>query len=633
MNLLWLLVLLVSTTSGEEKSKADKLLIAAEARLDQGSIEDRRIALGYLSEARRLEPDRADIALAYARALDAASFLDEAQGEFRRAWELDPRNPEAYAGLERSYRNEWLRTFDAAMLDSALVFGERLVRIRPFSVDAWSRLVPLWIERGNPARATEATEKAMQYAKQRPEPLLAYGSLMWRTGESARADSAFQAALPKLSPDVRAWFTDPSRAGFEADAANFGELNPRAQAAWADSFWRGLDPDPFTPESEARLEYWSRCAQAVLLFWDARTGLDSRADLYVRYGRPGIVEYNPMGVPLEVKFNRFDDIPKFPGRFTSLASYPVQVQAWFYPELGMRVILQDRSLRGIYEPAVAYDDDPATRPNPKLIAMGGLVQTGDGRALFSTQPPREIRMNVRGVLARFRAGLMPLLHLQLEAEGTPADSGTARWRIVDRRGRAVREGVVPFGLSACNPTDRRTATISEPVPPGEYMVIVSARGANHKRGLLRIPTTTETPASKLEMSDVVLTCGEPLGGTSVVQFDADFDRAVVGSAPLTAYFEAYGLAPGTDGLAHFEYEVRVAQENESPSLWNRMMGKSSEIGRIAVRREESQSGTVRRQFLSVPTSGFAPGKYRLLVLVRDLVSGVTTQRDVGFAKL
>jgi GWxTD domain-containing protein len=630
----WILATaLLALTSANPLTKAEDLRIAAEVRLARGTIEDRRMAIEYLDEATRLAPERIDIALLYARALDEAFHLDESRQEYRRAWQLDPRNPEAYAALELSYRNEWIRNFDPAMLDSAIVFAERLVRIRPYSVDAWVRLVPLWTERGNPARAAEAAENAMRYAKRRPEPLLAYGILCWRRGETASADSAFRASLPKLAPELRSWFTDASRVAGESDAVSFANLDTTAQGAWVDSFWTRLDPDPFTPESEARVEYWARVAHVILLFYDPRYGLDARADLYVRYGRPGIVDYNPFGVPLEIKFNRFDGVGKYPNRTQSIATYPVQVQAWYYPDLGMRVYLQDRSLRGVYEPAVAYDFDPATVPNPGMLAKrGDLVQTGNGHALFSTQPPPEIRMNLRGVLARFRSGSTPLLYVELETPADDAETASAQWRLVDAQGRVVREGTVRFGVSACDPGERRTATISESVPPGDYLMMVSARGSNHRRGLMRFPASTEPPAPSLDMSDLVVTCGEPLGGTPVVQFDADFDRAVKGSGPLTAYFEAYGLTPGSDGLSRFEYEVRVATEHEAPSLWSRVMGKPNEVGRIAVRREETQTGPLRRQFLSVPTASLTPGKYRLLVVMRDLVSGAETRRQVEFAK-
>src|SRR5207253_1895319 len=72
-------------------------------------------------------------------------------------------------------------------------------------------------------------------------------------------------------------------------------LAPSEQRAFVDRFWRDADPDLASRENEAQLEYWSRVAQAYFLFFDAkRKEWDERGEIYVRYGPPQRVEYNPL---------------------------------------------------------------------------------------------------------------------------------------------------------------------------------------------------------------------------------------------------------------------------------------------------------------------------------------------------
>jgi len=62
-------------------------------------------ALAALDRAVQLDPKRADLHAARARALHGAGDRGQAQSEFRKAWSLDPRSSEAHAGLN-SLRGE-----------------------------------------------------------------------------------------------------------------------------------------------------------------------------------------------------------------------------------------------------------------------------------------------------------------------------------------------------------------------------------------------------------------------------------------------------------------------------------------------------------------------------------------------
>src|SRR5262249_59917092 len=105
----------------------------------------------------------------------------------------------------------------------------------------------------------------------------------------------------------------------------YNHLPAARRTEYARRFWREHDPDLATPENEAQLEYWARVAQAYFLFYDpARRQWDERGEVYVRYGPPDSVIYNPVR-PSPYGF-RGDD---------NQVMFPINVLVWTYRSLGM----------------------------------------------------------------------------------------------------------------------------------------------------------------------------------------------------------------------------------------------------------------------------------------------------------
>jgi hypothetical protein len=51
-----------------------------------------------------------------------------------------------------------------------------------------------------------------------------------------------------------------------------------------------------------------------------------------------------------------------------------------------------------------------------------------------------------------------------------------------------------------------------------------------------------------------------------------------------------------------------------------------------VTREDAVFGRVRRQFVRVPAGTLPPGRYRLEVRVRDVLTGEEQRRSAGFTR-
>jgi GWxTD domain-containing protein len=602
-------------------------------RLASPVVEQRQRAVRDLDEALRLAPRDPEAWVARGRAYAVAGFDRESRACFERALEFAPGDPAALTQLAFAWKREWLRRLDAAALERALAALRRLTAVRPLSGDAWLWRVPLHYERGDLDSARVAAERAVEVRPGRGLSWMALAYTSYREGRIERAEDAFRRAVRWLDGDLRARFEDVTPLADPAERAAIAAAKPAEREALGRRFWKRIDADPTTPENETRLEYWSRIAHTALLFDDPlHPDLDARAEAYVRYGPSGGATINPTGVPL---FSRFEN----PGRAEAIRrgdkpvvqDYPFEVMMLAYPDLGMRLLLQDRSMSGRYEWPLLRTADPLASPDPRVLeARRDLMALGGGQAVFPTLPPRTQRLDLAGVVTRFEGERGPRLVAQIEAPGGPADSLFGRWVVIDVRGDEVARAAGVLGPSVCDPAERRTTTFAADLRPGDYTLALSVRDRAGRRGLFRAGGGLREPRPGLSLSDVVITCGSPELQVQAgsVRLDADVDATVSSASPLVAYFEIYRLAAGPDSLARFEYEYRVRRLQLDAAA-----GATVAPGGVGpVSREETQIGSLRRQFVSVPVQSLAPGRYRLEIQVRDLVGGAVVRRDVEFTR-
>ena len=614
------LVLLLCLGAAPSESPSSRLTPARRAQLlhrwaveaiDQGTPESRALAVRHLAAAIALEPENSDHWLLLGRVRVIGEYDRASRDCFRRALTLDPHSLTAALDLAAAWKREWMRTLDTLALRNALGVLDTTAALHPFASEPWLRLVPLRYEVKDYGGAARAAAQAMARRPRRPEATLAGAYVAFHEGEIERADSLFRSAIPRLDPALTALFQDPSR--------TLGSAGPPHG-------WKGLDPDPTTPENELELEYWSRLAHAFLLFYDPdRTGTDARFQFYVQYGAPRTTAQNPIGAPLYFRTfasssapsqGSISDVGGNPGRIP--VDFPTPVQVWQYPELGMRLVLQDRSLHGRFQPQANMDVDPAARPDPTLLKGADLLSFGDGVAVFHRLPPREQRIKTHGIIARFAGERSPRLMAQVEVAGSPADSLLARWVVTDRSGRPITRGAQVLALDACDPAERRTSQFTADIPPGDYQVTVSVRGAAGRRGMFQAPAEVEPVGPGLGLSDLVLACGDPslLVGGGSARFDANVDGSFRGSRSIAGYLEIYRLALGKDGLAHFGYlcNVRRAIVVEKRG---RARAHEERAVLVSTARDERHVGTMRRQFVVVPVQALPPGRYELEVVVTD----------------
>jgi len=614
---------LVVPSVPEREAEAERLLARAEGLLARRQIDTRRMAITDLERACQLAPLRVDMQITLARAYYEAGFLKQAKRRFERAVAVAPNDADARFGLGQAWRRDWLKYLEPRSLDRAVEHYTACGRLDSTRADAWLLVAALQIERHDLAAAREAAERALRADHGRADCLLGAASVHWRRGDVGGADSLFRVSFTRLRRSVRERFEDFAPLASESDTMTFNRLPVRERAEFVRRFWSENDPDLATPENEAQLEYWSRVAQAYFLFYDpSRREWDQRGEIYVRYGPPDSVTYNPVGTSLY----------GYRGGGNQVA-FPINVLVWSYPQLGMSVVMNDRMLSERYELPLSMDRDMDPTPEPDSLERLGVMATRSLRGVFPALPPGARALDVASQLARFEApGGGSLLFAGVSAPGGPSDTLAADLVVLDSTlHERIRERST-LSPSACDAAGLRVAEFQQPLPPGDYTVGVSVRGQG-RRGARRTALHVEAADSALDVSDLVVTCGVPAGFSNTVQLDANPSGRVPAGQPLVAYFEVYHLAQGSDGQGRFEYETTVRSAQRDTRMWlQRWLSPRREGQDLGVTRQDAVLGTVRRQFVSIPIGSLNPGRYRLDVVVRDVLTGDEIRRSAEFTR-
>jgi GWxTD domain-containing protein len=347
--------------------RAEALYRSAVLDLGRNTIDTRRRAIASLEQATILDPSNPSYELLLARAYYQCGFLQLSKQRFERIEKLLPADADGHFGLGLAWRRDWLKYLERKSLVHAIDEFREAGNLRPTMTDAWLELVPLLVERNDLAGASNAADQAFAADPKRPEALLARAECAYRRGDVRLADSLFRAAVPRLPRLARERFDDISPVATERDTFALHRLPAAAQREFVSRFWRDNDPDLSSVENEAMLEYWSRVAQAYFLYFDAhRREWDERGEVYVRYGPPTAVSYNPVGMRLSYQFG----VDVRGGSVVSMGTgppYPMNALVWSYPELGMDVVMQDRMLSEYYLLPITRDFDPDPVPNPAAL--------------------------------------------------------------------------------------------------------------------------------------------------------------------------------------------------------------------------------------------------------------------------
>jgi GWxTD domain-containing protein len=584
--------------------RARRLFTSAQRRLAIGTPEERQVALHELEDATHLAPRDEEIAVALGRLYLDGDMLHRAFDLADRLAAGDSTDARVLLLEGLAWRRRWLANADPVARDRAVLQLARSGRLAPGEFTCWRALVPLLLDAGEPDLAETVAHLAARAAPGNPEATLLVATTSELRGDLAAADLLFQKAILALRPSLRACYSDLSPLLPPWTVEGYRSLHGSARARFEERYWQQNDPDPVSPENEARLEFWARVTEARLLYGEPNDIMwDMRAEYFVRFGRPALAQLNPgdQGV------RRGDWL------------------SWVYPELGMRVWMGSPSAFIGFHNAFTATFGWVT-PAPESLASHGELQPMPGSwAVFHNVPPGVEPIDARFVSANFESDRGPQILARTEVRGGPEDAYTAEWVVLGPDLAVVHRDLTAFAVSACDPAEAQSASLEVPLRPGHYRVGVRVTDADGRRGVLRRDLEIPHPLPGLALSDLVVTCGG--ASTNVapgqgVRLELDTGLEPESGDHLDAYFEIYRLDADAGGEGRFEYECTVRPIVHDRRGWaSRMLSPHVSPATLSMSRSEVTQGPIRRQFLSVPLHELLPGHYLLEVRVRDKVSG------------
>jgi GWxTD domain-containing protein len=606
------------TSAGVSRAeRASALFESASRRIASGTHEQRQFALTELQDAARLDPGRADIALRLGTLCLEADLLKVAREVAQRLTARDSGCAGAWLLDGQVWRRYWLATVDENARDRAIVGLGRSARLAPGERTAWALLAPLLTDADELEAAYHVAVFAARAAPTDPEAEVQMAAAAERVGDLETADRLFRSGLPRLPFNLRERYDDIAPLLPSDLAEQFATLEPAARKRFIERFWADNDPDPVSVENEARLEYWARVTQAISLYGTSRADeWDARAQYYVRFGRPGYEELNPIGTPSS--FHTADCL------------------AWTYPDLGLRVWMASQSAFHGFPGRLSTGALWARAWPESLTRHGELYAINGGWAVFHRLPPGVTALDARLALARFQSERGISVFAQAEAAGGPDDQLTVEWVVLDSTDTPVTRDRRSMSPSACSADEARAASFTATLPPGHYSIGVRVSDTLGRRGTVRRRIVAPPTSGQLALSDLVVTCSSPAQSVvagSGVRLEPETGLFPGAGEQLNAYFEIYHLAQSASGDSKFEYDCTVRPAVRDRRGWlSRMLTPREAPQPIEMSRMETTRGSLRRQFLSVPVGSLPTGSYQLAVVVRDIENGAIAQAVTSFER-
>jgi GWxTD domain-containing protein len=452
----------------------------------------------------------------------------------------------------------------------------------------------------------------------------------------------------------------------EEERAVYSKLTtPEERERFIEEFWRRRDPNPQTPENEFREEFYRRIAYANENFGAGMPGwLTDRGRVYVLYGPPKRRDAHPMGGRYQKPANQGGD---------TITTFPFEIWEYDYiPGIGQDLTIEfvDRSGSGLY----TLETDPNKKdvfywrrgemPQQRVWARAKEMPFERMRvwAKFQSPPPLQF------------AKLREEVRSEITYDELPYDVSTAFVRI------SAESYAIPLTLSIPNDrllyvgkegyfqselqlyvavTNLNGATVYQcdeafqtRTAPGEPIAELLKRRTYHQRiiplppGRYKLRTVLkDVNSNKIGVRDIMTWIPQVsdtgLNTSSLIYAD------VIQPAPANSRGEEFVLGPlkvipNTKaafprrhklGLYLEVYDLELDQSTQQPAVEISyiLQGPDGQEVRFAGESESRfQEGRSLAVAKAIPLENLAPGKYRVVVRITDLLSqrGCTLEGQV-----
>lgn len=522
-----------------------------------------------------------------------------------------------WAHVQRRRPNRVLERKVNKALEQAFTHLEAAIEQAPERPYAYPALVRLSLQTGEYLRGWEGVQQMQQTQPEAVETWLYAGVLEHAMQQHSAAETSFKRAQRRFDTAARVQFeqlalllTDEERQQFTADAAHF-----------ENRYWSHRDPLHLTDHNERLIAHYARLTYSDLLYPKWRAHTDDAwnitpGDMIVRYG-----------LPLQTM------------RYTTVSARGI-------PTWHLQLELPGASLGFVDE--FGHDDFLI----PSTALAGAVDGVTNARDMIRELPERADALSkptytIPYLASRFLepSGAYTVyttfgIPVNPDAGGAilPASVTLGAFLVDDQGAMAARhiqeqEGLPRVQVQSVDTLHFWTESFALQAPAGDYQLSVEAEGAEHvsvNRSEVQLP---EGDTGVLAISDIMLALSiEPAGdniSTEIVREGLAIEptalRLLPRERPIYLYFETYHLVPGADGQVRYSIEAVLAPREEREGLADWLLRRRNDEAGVSVRYTQEDVQTRLGHSLILDAKDEEPGTYRLLLTVRDLVSGEEVQ--------
>jgi GWxTD domain-containing protein len=529
-----------------------------------------------------------------------------------------PSRDEGWTVIEQYYRERLvpIPNAGAEYLDAAEEGLRTVLRASPLHLDAAGLLAILFGERNRWDEAAALTRRLIREAPDSGRAWALHGLAMARTNRWPEASAAFVTAFGRMSPEEQAPFRNLGQIMRRADEIRFSGIAGGERDGFDSLYWRVAQPLALAQTNEVQAEFYARIVYAEHRWsdpWRGYRGVETDMGVvFVRYGPPDFATSTSW---LYVK-------PRFLFHFYLMPGYS---RAHFAGDTEWQL-------------SQAQEESPARFDNIPIMRT------------LDTILVQAARFRGRGdSLAVLVMGAIPLRRMtdSVALRDMPLITGAL---VADPMGRELARDRQPTTVTGTEAGELQYRSFRLHLAPGDYLLRVEAhlpaidRGA---RGMQSLPVPAIGRAG-LALSDVLVAERVVPRDSTARRWD-DFliepnaARFEPGE-PVGLLWEIYQLTPDSTGATRYDVSLVITVEaiDRSRASWfARLLGDVGDrMGVTAVdddrvsltyRREHPVSAAEQVEHLIVELRDAPMGRYRLEVVVTDLVSGQSAAATRTFA--
>lgn len=589
-----------------------------------GTPESRLHSLAAIEKAISLDPNNPRNHIEKGLTMRARQYLGEAKNCFEFATILDPKCFEAWYQLGRMEEEEYFKMMCYAdHLRKSIRHYQKAYRLDRKNEELLQRLGLLHILRQMYKTGRKYVRKAIVYYPENPRSHLLLGTIHTYLKEFDKAEDAFETAFGLMADEELRPFKNISHLLGPEDRELYRSSTDERKLKWNKRFWAENDPTPATEINERRLEHYKRIYLAQEFLTNKRLGLNGdetdRGRALISYGLPDKKYYDLGG---------------------GLVG-PWIIWQYDLPNLSFNLYFQDEFLNGNFH--IPISDRAYGEGTVRL--MDNIPQGYEYPIKYTTSPILVETAQSRGSEERTR------IEFSVAVPDTILSRANGGWRLdltfFDNDWNRISHDHFSVDTGSLVPVSK----IGErflvnnfwfeilPRPMGCICVIEIVNETEKRKGSWKHPLPVDDlfgrslklSSIKLTVPDDVRECTEILDPLPVYE-QGGF---------LCLSYQIYNLKRNENNQARYRLTYTIRNPEEGPEdkkgiqrtlsyMWKSIRGGRPEASPyITSTIEQSINESLVDDRLQIDVSTLEYGRYRLVLLVEDLISGqaVIGERD------